>query len=103
MSVYLLVGIASVAHSMTLSDPPIPRELRHYSLLMQKIHIPTHIAINHASAEELQCLPGVSKALAQSLIRHRPYRNGSDFARLPELSEAKARLLYTKIANRIAF
>lgn len=41
--------------------------------------------VNRASIEELEALPWVGPVLAAEIVRHRPYRDVSELARVPGL------------------
>ncbi len=55
------------------------------------------ININHASADDLQRLPGIDDAAAQRIVDHRPYSDSEDLVKRRVISRAE----YDRIAGKI--
>jgi DNA uptake protein ComE-like DNA-binding protein len=59
---------------------------------------PRHLVdINHASMDELKTLPGIQDALAEKIIRNRPYANKTQLSSRGIMSAATYRRLRTLI------
>ena len=60
----------------------------------------TKVNFNKASVADLQCLPGVTKAIAKDIVINRPIRDGHDF----EVKiETIGRKLYAQIGKYVTF
>ena len=58
------------------------------------------VNLNKASAADLQCLPGVTKALAKDIVMNRTFKNQRDF----EVKiETIGRKLYAQIGKYVTF
>ncbi len=60
--------------------------------------VPSRVDINHASAAELEALPGVHAVAARRIVNERPYRNTSELESRGLLSHAE----YGRIESRLS-
>jgi len=55
------------------------------------------VDMNHASAEELETLPGIGPKLAEAIIEHRPFETFDDLGKVPGLSPDKINAMIDRL------
>ena len=53
--------------------------------------------MNHATAEELQTLPGIGPKLAEAIIEYRPFETFDDLEAVPGLSSEKVNAMIDRL------